>query len=146
PFQYGTRLVTCGEFLDFMGDGGYRRPELWLSDGWNAVRAQRWESPLYWQRLEGRWWTYTLGGLRPVADAEPVCHVSYYEADAFARWAGARLPTEAEWESAAGTAVTRGNFLDSGQLHPRGVQNGTGVAQFFGDTWEWTASPYTPYP
>ena len=101
PFQLGCRVVTNGEFLAFMDDGGYKRPELWLSDGWNAVNAQQWESPLYWEKREDEWWLNTLGGFRRVNEAEPVCHVSYYEADAFARWAGARLPTEAEWESAA---------------------------------------------
>jgi ergothioneine biosynthesis protein EgtB len=146
PFLLGSRLVSSGEFATFIEDGGYRRTELWLSDGWNAVRSRQWESPLYWERIEDCWWIYTLGGLRRIADAEPVCHVSYYEADAFARWAGARLPNEAEWETAAATARQVGNFLESGEFHPRAPENGTGVAQCFGDTWEWTGSPYTPYP
>jgi ergothioneine biosynthesis protein EgtB len=146
PFQLGSRLVTSGEFLAFMAEGGYDRPEFWLSDGWNAVKAQEWHAPLYWERIDGAWWVFTLGGLRRLAEAEPVCHVSYYEADAFARWAGARLPTETEWESAASRREPTGNFLESGRFHPAAADDGTGLAQTFGDTWEWTQSAYTPYP
>jgi ergothioneine biosynthesis protein EgtB len=146
PFQMGSRLVTSGEFLAFIGDDGYRRSELWLSDGWNAVQSRRWTCPLYWERIDGVWWVYTLAGLRPVMDTEPVCHVSYYEADAFARWAGARLPSEAEWETAATAARRDGNLLETGALHPRAAARGTELAQCFGDVWEWTASPYTAYP
>ncbi len=146
PFQLGSRLVTCGEFLAFMTDGGYSRPEFWLSDGWNAVRTHAWGAPLYWDRIDGAWWMFTLGGLRRVTDGEPVCHVSFYEADAFARWSGARLPTEAEWESAACREEPGGNFLEAGRFHPNAAAGGTGIAQCFGDTWEWTQSPYTPYP
>jgi ergothioneine biosynthesis protein EgtB len=139
-------LVTSGEFRAFLEDGGYSRPELWLSDGWNLVNDGQWEAPLYWERVGAEWWVMTLGGFRRLTEAEPVCHVSYYEADAYARWAGARLPSEAEWESAVGAPVPEGNLLESGLLHPRTATNGTGLAQCFGDAWEWTQSPYTAYP
>jgi ergothioneine biosynthesis protein EgtB len=145
-FQLGSRLVTSGEFLAFIEDNGYSRPEFWLSDGWNVVRAQQWQAPLYWERREGTWWVMTLGGLRRLTESEPVCHVSFYEADAFARWSGARLPTEFEWELAVNDREIGGNFVESGKLHPQAALNGTGIAQCFGDTWEWTQSPYTPYP
>ncbi|MFY0524156.1 ergothioneine biosynthesis protein EgtB [Archangium gephyra] len=144
-FELGSRLVTCGEWLEFMRDGGYARAELWLSDGWAAVQAHGWRAPLYWEEREGAWWHFTLHGLRPVDLAAPVCHVSHYEADAFARWAGARLPTEAEWEvAAAGRSVT-GNLLEAGTLAPRAAPAGD-LAQLFGDCWEWTQSAYLPYP
>jgi ergothioneine biosynthesis protein EgtB len=147
PFQIGSRLVSSGEYLAFIGDGGYSRPELWLSDGWNSLKSQEWQAPLYWeQQSDGTWRIFTLGGLRRLAPAEPVCHVSYYEADAFARWSGARLPTEAEWESAAEGQERGGNFLESGRFHPAAAQDGTRLAQTFGDTWEWTQSAYAPYP
>jgi ergothioneine biosynthesis protein EgtB len=146
PFRVASRLSTVGEYLAFMGDSGYARPELWLSDGWAAVQAQRWEAPLYWERDGAGWRAFTLGGMRPLNEAEPVCHVSYYEADAFARWAGARLATEAEWEVAAGEAEVMGNLLDESCLHPRAAGQGAGPTQTFGDVWEWTQSPYTPYP
>jgi len=146
PFRIASRLVTCGEYVAFMADSGYRRPELWLSDGWDTVRAQEWDAPLYWEEIEGRWWLMTLAGLRPLDEREPVCHVSYYEADAFARWSGARLPSEAEWEVAASAAPIAGNLLDAGLLHPSAAQPGAGLAQLYGDTWEWTQSPYMPYP
>jgi ergothioneine biosynthesis protein EgtB len=148
-FQLASRPATNGEYLAFMEEGGYDRPEFWLSDGWNARCAQRWQAPLYWEKQAGRWSALTLGGLRPLDEAEPVCHVSYYEADAFARWSGARLPTEAEWEAAAAEADLVGNFLESGRLHPAALaEPATGAVprQFFGDVWEWTGSPYTPYP
>jgi ergothioneine biosynthesis protein EgtB len=155
-FRMASRLVTCGEYLDFMTDGGYERPELWLSDGWAMVQDAGWEAPLYWLSQEG-WKQFTLAGLRPVRPDEPVCHVSLYEADAYARWAGARLPTEAEWEVAAdevlgqrgarGDAGPHANFLEHGHYHPRPL---SGLAieqgQFFGDVWEWTRSAYAPYP
>jgi ergothioneine biosynthesis protein EgtB len=145
-FQLGTRLVTSGEFRAFIEDNGYSRPEFWLSDGWNVIKAQQWEAPLYWERVDGEWWVMTLGGFRRLTESEPVCHVSFYEADAFARWSGARLPTEFEWESAMEDREIQGNFLESGNLHPEAAGDGTGIAQPFGDTWEWTQSPYTPYP
>jgi ergothioneine biosynthesis protein EgtB len=146
PFALADRLVTCGEWLDFIEDGGYRRPELWLSDGWGAIHSQCWDSPLYWRRRDGEWLVFTLGGERAIRPAEPVCHVSYYEADAFARWADARLPTEFEWEA---VADTRGGgfdgtprFLDLNLLHPA-PQDAAGL---LGDTWVWTSSAYLPYP
>jgi ergothioneine biosynthesis protein EgtB len=145
-FRLGSRLVTSGEYRAFMEDGGYSRPELWLSDGWAAVRERRWEAPLYWEKLHETWAVMTLGGLRPLTDGEPVAHVSYYEADAYARWAGARLPLEAEWEVAAVDQPLSGNLLEDGQFHPRPAVAGPGLTQCFGDLWEWTRSPYIPYP
>lgn len=147
PFALGSRLVTNAEYLEFMEDGGYRRPELWLSDGWATADREGWDAPLYWERGEPDWWTFTLAGMQPIDPAGPVCHVSYYEADAYARWRGARLPTEAEWEVAAGSCPLEGNFVGSGRLHPS-ADGGTedGLRQAFGDAWEWTGSPYSPYP
>jgi len=160
PFELGSRLVTAGEYLEFMADGGYRRPELWLSDGWAEVRARGLAEPLYWSERDCGATAFTLAGELPVDPAEPVCHVSYYEADAYARWAGVRLPTEAEWEVAAADLPVAGNFVESRRLHPapapesgpgsaRLQQRSTGelaLAQLFGDVWEWTASPYVAYP
>jgi ergothioneine biosynthesis protein EgtB len=146
-FALAERLVTCGEYLGFMEDGGYRRPELWLSEGWDTAQRVGWEAPLYWERHDGRWRLYTLHGMREVDAAEPVCHVSYYEADAFARWAGARLPTEAEWEVAAQGELVAGTFLESGRYHPAAATaGGAGLRDLFGNVWEWTASAYLPYP
>lgn len=145
-FALASRCVTNAEYLDFMRDGGYERPELWLSDGWREVKEQGWRAPLYWERHDGRWWTYTLAGMRPVRAEEPVCHISGYEADAFARWAGKRLPTEAEWETAAAALDVVGNFVESGRLHPLPGISGATPAQVYGDVWEWTASDYAPYP
>jgi ergothioneine biosynthesis protein EgtB len=145
-FALASRCVTNAEYLDFMQDGGYERPELWLSDGWREAREQGWRAPLYWERYDGRWWAYTLAGMRPIEAEEPVCHVSGYEADAFARWAGKRLPTEAEWETAAATLAVSGNFVESGRLRPLPAASDTTPAQVYGDVWEWTASDYAPYP
>jgi ergothioneine biosynthesis protein EgtB len=148
PFWLASRLVTNGEFLPFMEDGGYDRPELWLSDGWEAARTHRWRSPLYWWEEAGAWHTLTLSGPRAVRSDEPVCHVSLYEADAFARWAGARLPSEVEWEIFAARTAVDGNVLEAGALHPRPWMESDedAPAQLFGDVWEWTSSPYLPYP
>ena len=140
------RLTTNGEYLEFMKAGGYERPEYWLADGWRAARERNWRAPLYWEKIDGRWWLFTLAGLRPVNEHEPVCHVSFYEADAYARWAGKRLPTEAEWETHAQSQNLRGNLSEAGYLHPVPAETHESPAQFFGDAWEWTASPYTPYP
>ncbi len=146
-FRLASRTVTNGEYLQFMADGGYRRPELWLSDGWDTCLANGWSSPLYWER-DGVWFDFTCAGTRELNPAEPVCHVSYYEADAFARWAGARLASEFEWEIAAATLPITGNFLEDGRFHPVIAEaDDSGVPeQMFGDVWEWTASPYVPYP
>lgn len=149
PFQLASRLVTNGEYLDFMQDGGYESPLLWLSEGWAKVRAEEWKAPLYWENIDGRWMVMTLSGLREVDKAEPVCHVSYYEADAYARWAGARLPTEAEWEVAVQDVPVKGNFVESGLFHPAPLNvaaTGGKLAQMYGDVWEWTQSSYSPYP
>jgi ergothioneine biosynthesis protein EgtB len=141
PFALASRLVTCGEYLDFMADGGYARPTLWLSAGFEAVTRGGWTAPLYWEEREGAWWQFTLGGMRPVDRASPVTHISYYEADAFARWAGARLPTEAEWERAAEGVAVAGSFVEAGRLHPALAGDG-----LYGEVWQWTASAYLPYP
>ena len=146
PFALATRLVTNAEYLAFVEDGGYQQPAVWLSDGWNAAQARGWRAPLYWERRDGAWWHFTLAGLRPLALEEPVCHVSFYEAEAYATWVGARLPTEAEWEVVAAALPAAGNLLDSGQLHPAPAAPGDGVQQLFGDAWEWTRSAYAPYP
>jgi ergothioneine biosynthesis protein EgtB len=148
PFELSSRLVTNAEIIAFIADGGYRRPELWLSDGWATVRANGWSAPLYWDARDDTWVHFTLTGERPVLGSEPACHLSFYEADAFARWAGARLPTEAEWEIAASSVGITGNFLEGRRWHPqpaRGTDGGA-PAQLFGDAWEWTQSPYQPYP
>jgi ergothioneine biosynthesis protein EgtB len=140
PHSMGSRLVSNAEFREFIDAGGYENSDLWLSDGWAAVNEHGWNRPLYWS--EGLDSEFTLGGPRDIDPHAPVCHVSYYEADAFARWAGARLPTEFEWELAAGSTRPDGNFLESGYLQP--VPSST--AQLFGDAWEWTSSAYAPYP
>ena len=145
-YALGTRLVTNGEYLAFIEAGGYQRPEYWLADGWRAVREHAWQAPLYWEKIDGRWWLFTLGGMRVLNEHEPVCHVSFYEADAYARWAGKRLPTEAEWETVAQREVIGGNLRESDYLHPIPVSDARKPTQLFGDVWEWTASAYSAYP
>ena len=144
PHALANRLVINAEYAAFVHDGGYRESSLWLSDGWDTVCREQWQRPLYWQ--EDLASEFTLAGVQPIDPDAPVSHVSYYEADAFARWAGARLPTEAEWESAAAAMPVRGNLLDGQGFHPRVADQGPGLLQMYGDVWEWTASPYVSYP
>lgn len=154
PFRLATRLVTCAEYLAFIEQNGYGKPELWLSEGWATMRAEGWQAPLYWHRddsTESGWRIYTLHGFVPLEDLSetPVCHISFFEADAYARWSGHRLPTEFEWEHAASTlpVTSQGNnLLETGNLHPTPATPASGLQQVFGDAWEWTASPYTGYP
>jgi ergothioneine biosynthesis protein EgtB len=148
-FQLADRLVTNGEFRDFVEEGGYQRSEFWLSLGWATVRDQKWMAPLYWEKAaSGEWLEFTLGGVEPLDPATPVTHVSYFEADAFARWSGARLPTEEEWEFATSGLSIEGNFVDTRRYHPAAVVAGAAAQprQIFGDVWEWTRSSYAPYP
>jgi len=151
-FAIMNRPVTCGEYREFIRDGGYSSVLLWLSDGWDMLGARGWRAPLYWEGSGDDWQVMTLGGLGPINPEEPVTHLSYYEADAFARWAGGRLPTEQEWESAWqqwGMEASTGTFLDDGVLHPRPARNTVakeGLFQMLGDVWEWTGSAYRPYP
>jgi ergothioneine biosynthesis protein EgtB len=150
PFALASRLVSSGEYLEFIEDGGYCRPELWLSAGWDTVKTEGWKAPLYWRQQDGAWQVYTMYGELPLTGLlqTPVCHVSYFEADAFAHWAGRRLPSEAEWEVAARELPIKGNLLGGGTLHPEVLGEGSlqGPAQMFGDVWEWTQSAYLGYP
>ena len=148
PFRLASRLVTNGEWKAFMADNGYGRPELWLSDGWAAVGENGWNAPLYWQKVDDEWCAMSLSGLQQVNDQAPVCHVSLYEADAYARWAGKRLPREGEWEVFAAEQPVAGNFVGSDLLRtaPATDETPDRPEQMFGDVWEWTQSPYVPYP
>jgi ergothioneine biosynthesis protein EgtB len=148
PFALANRPVTQAEFAAFIEDGGYQRPELWLADGWNCVRERGWTAPLYWERDGGGWRQFTLHGTAPLTPLAPVVHVSFYEADAYARWAVARLPTEQEWEVAAAGQPVEGHFMNDGILQPRPACGGGAdqLQQLFGDVWEWTTSAYAPYP
>jgi ergothioneine biosynthesis protein EgtB len=154
-FSLATRPVTNGEYIAFIEDNGYARPEFWLSLGWMTVNEQRWNAPLYWTKRDGDWWNFTLSGLRPVNHSEPVTHVSYFEADAYANWAGARLPTEFEWERAGLDCPIEGNFVENDLFHPAAAESAVSaerpeqhrqLSQMFGDVWEWTRSAYSPYP
>jgi ergothioneine biosynthesis protein EgtB len=150
-FSLATRPVTNGEYIGFIEDNGYNRPEFWLSLGWMTVSEQRWNAPLYWTKRDGSWWNFTLSGLRPVNQSEPVTHVSYFEADAYANWAGARLPTEFEWERGALSCLIEGNFVENELFHPTAApaekpDQHRQLVQMFGNVWEWTRSAYSPYP
>jgi len=147
PYELADRLVTNGDWLEFMADGGYHEHQHWLSAGWGTVQTQGWEAPMYWEATESGWHMHTLHGFHPVDPNEPVCHISYYEADAFARWAGARLPTECEWEHAAADSALVGNLATEERFHPApaGASDGS-LRQVIGDVWEWTSSNYGAYP
>jgi ergothioneine biosynthesis protein EgtB len=147
PFELSNRMVTNAEYLEFVEAGGYRNPLLWLVQGWGALESEGWTKPMYWERHDNGWHEFTLSGLRPLDPGRPVCHISYYEADAYARWKGCRLPTEFEWEAAAEDVPFEGNFVGQGHLHalsPGGTREG--LTQMYGDAWEWTSSSYGPYP
>jgi ergothioneine biosynthesis protein EgtB len=141
-FALADRLITNGEYKEFIADGGYNNPALWLSDGWAHCQSGQWHAPKYWELNEHEWWNMTLQGFRPVENSEPVTHISFFEADAYATWCGARLPTEFEWEFAAKNVPIEGNFLDVGNLHPVPQTK----SQMFGNVWQWTRSAYLPYP
>ncbi len=151
PYKLASRLATNAEYLDFINDKGYEHPELWLSDGWDTVCREGWRAPLYWEKTKDGWCEFTLHGMSPLNPAAPVSHVSYYEADAFARWSGARLPLETEWEQAARNRIIAGNLLESWTLEARPLMtnlasDADGEGQLFGDLWEWTSSAYLAYP
>ena len=147
PYQLADRLVTNAEWMEFMADGGYRNPLLWMSEGWAKCLGGGWSGPPYWEKRDGEFWTMTLSGPERVAPAAPVVHVSFFEADAFARWSRRRLPTEAEWEHAAASVAPSGNFVESGLLRPAPAPSaGSGLRQMFGDAWEWTSSAFSAYP
>ena len=147
-FALANRLITNKEYLEFINDGGYTRSEFWLQEGWNKVNSEGWEAPLYWFKRNGEWAQFTLSGAREIAEFEPVTHISYCEADAFAKWKGLRLPTEQEWEHACGDLPVEGNFVDEDVIHPVPLSNPSenGLRQMYGDAWEWTQSSYNAYP
>jgi ergothioneine biosynthesis protein EgtB len=145
-FALADRLVTNAEYLEFIEDGGYRRPDLWLDAGWGNVQEKGWTEPIYWRRKPDGFEEFTLAGVRELPGNEPVSHVSYLEAAAFATWANARLPRESEWETACGEREIEGNFIDTGRAHPGPAEPGSQLRQLFGDVWEWTQSSYSPYP
>ncbi|MEQ8822349.1 MAG: ergothioneine biosynthesis protein EgtB [Sumerlaeia bacterium] len=146
-FELANRCVTNGEWMEFMAGGGYRDPLLWLSAGWATIKETGWDAPYYWEKIDGQWMAMTMNGLRPIDPARTVCHVSYFEADAFARWSGCRLPTEFEWEAATeGLDPAVGNFVDNLAFEPAAAPGGPGLRQAFGNVWEWTMSQYSPYP
>jgi len=145
-YRLASRPVTNAEFMEFIVNGGYKNPDLWLSDAWEMVRQQNLQAPLYWQQQDGQWSHMTLAGMRPIDPHAPASHINYFEASAYARWADKRLPTEAEWELAAATVPIEGNFVEDGYLQPVASAQNTPLQQMFGDVWEWTQSPYTPYP
>jgi ergothioneine biosynthesis protein EgtB len=146
PYALASRPVTNAEYVEFIEDGGYSNPGLWLSDGWATLQHHTWFAPLYWERRSGEWWQMTLGGMRPLDPNAPVCHVSQYEAAAYASWTGKRLPTEFEWEVSVADLPVKGNFRDTDQLQPVATRADTILQQCYGDVWEWTASAYVPYP
>lgn len=147
PFSLFSRLITNAEYMEFIDDGAYIKPELWLSDGWNAVQTNGWSAPIYWEKVDGKWYNFTLHGFTEINPDEPVCHVSFYEAEAYSRWAGARLPSEFEWEVASEGLKIKGNFVDDKNFHPIPLTSNNGkLGQMYGDLWEWTRSPYSPYP
>lgn len=146
PFQMANRPVTNADYIEFIEDGGYENPQYWLSDGWQIVQKEGWECPQYWQHNEGEWYIFTLGGLKTIDPHAPVCHVSFYEADAYARWAGRRLPTEQEWEFAMNSQGAEGHFMEDGHYQPHSEYDNETFSKAFGDVWEWTQSPYVPYP
>jgi len=146
PFALASRCVTNAEWIEFIKDGGYATPTLWLADGWNMVKSEGWSAPGYFEEADGGYMQMSLLGFRPLDPAAPVVHVSYYEADAFARWAGYRLPSEFEWEVASASVPLEGHTLGAGHLRPMPAAAGRGLKQMFGDVWEWTGSAYLPYP